>query len=340
MQAGVSSRKRSHRKHPGPLTLGGLAFSLGTAATLPSRAATSCDLEVTGPDTPAWREAVGSLDLRASDDSDCGTIRLTLGAEASRLTFVTKDGRIAERELREPSELAPTLEALLVTGEAARPEPAPEPEPDRPRPARRESLAPQRPVEVDALNRPVPTAPTLDTLTAAFTVALGVRGGAGGLVSPVVYGAVTMDRNRWEIGVWGALEPHYAGVGGDATAPVELTAPEPQTTVRPQRVGPPEPGSAAAVGVMCGRRFPFTHLDLVLGARLGVAAVRRFDGWNDGTEVRVGTGADLVFPRASTVRFRTGFGAEVVPNELGRSGTATVPSWALVARVGVEVGGS
>ncbi len=336
----MSSPEASHRNQRGPLTLGGLTLVLGTAATLPCRAAGTCALEVTGPDTPAWREAVGSLDLRAADDSDCATIRLALGDDTSRLTFVTNDGRTAERDLREPSELAPTLEALLVTGTPSSPEREREPEPrpaSTPPPPAPSRL---RPPTLDASNPPALAAPALDALTAAFTLQLGVRGGAGGLASPLLHGAVTMDRSRWEIGVWGALEPDYGAFGSDASAPAEVQAPMAPGEIRAEPVPQRGNASAGAVGVMVGRRFPFTHLDVVLGARLGVAALRHYDGSDDGAELRTGTALDLVFPRRSTLRFRTGLGAELVPNDLRRSSAAAVPWWALSGRLGIEVGGT
>jgi hypothetical protein len=342
-QAAVSSRRASYRQHRGPLTLGGLTLALGTAATLPCRAAGTCALEVTGPDTPAWREAVGSLDLRAADDSDCATIRLALGDETSRLTFVTNDGRTAERNLREPSELAPTLEALLVTGTPSpspQPEPEPEPEPEPAAAPPRRSRSPLPSPDLDDSTPSLPVAPAIDALTAAFTLQLGVRGGASGLVSPVIYGAVTMDRSRWEIGVWGALEPEYGAFGASESAPSEVDAPMAQGELRPVSVPPRGNASAGAVGVMVGRRFPFTHLDVVLGGRVGVAALRHDDGSDDGAELRTGASLELVFPRRSTLRFRTGLGAEVVPNDLSRSSAAAVPWWALSGRLGIEVGGT
>jgi hypothetical protein len=338
----------------GPLSLGGLALVFGSAAALPCHAAGHCDLEVTGADTPAWRDAIGALDLDATDATDCAVIRLTVGGDISRLTFETNDGRVAERELRHPSELTPTLDALLVTGLPAAPEPEPEPEPKpepepelepepRPAPSPR-PVAPRRGHLIDAEDDGATRMLRPDALTAAFSLQLGVRGGAGGLMSPVVYGQVTMDRSRWEIGVWGALEPEYGSFGQDRmseSAPPDVRIDMPPMEARSaEPLGPVARASAGVVGVAVGRRLPFTHLDLVLGGRVGVAAVRHFDQSNDAAEIRVGASSDLVFPRASTLRFRTGTGAELVPSELKRTGPRSVPSWALFARLGIEVGGS
>jgi hypothetical protein len=341
----VSLGNALDKRRPDPLTLGGLAFAFGSAAALPCHAALPCALSVTGPATPAWLDAVDSLDLRAAENSDCAAIRLTLGKDASHLVFETNDGRSAERDLHDPSELAPTLSALLVTGVPASPEPEPEPEePDsEPDPPPLTRPVPQRATDVDDDREHSPSSSGADMLTAAFSLQLGARGGAGGLVSPVVYGQVVMDRSRWEIGVWGALEPQYESPGrigtGDTRAvdPMPMPVPNGQRAIEPL---PPEPASAAAVGVMVGRQVAFTHLDVVFGGRVGVAALHHFDGSPDGAELRVGTGVDFVFPRTSTLHFRTGLGAELVPGGLDRSGPGSVPWWAFAARLGFEVGGS
>lgn len=347
----MSPPSPSENRRVGPLSLGGLALVFGSAAAFPCHGAERCNLEVTGKAAPAWRDAIRSLDVGASDASDCAVIRLTVGGDIAHLTFETNDGRVAARELRHPSELAPTLDALLVTGLPPKPEPAPEPTPEptlepasKPRPAPSAPLVPRRGPAVVAENDRTPRAPRADALTAAFSLQLGVRGGAGGLMSPVIHGQVTMDRSRWEIGVWGALEPDYGSFGPGQMSdsqPAIVQVDMPPADDRPvEPRGPVGQGSAGVVGIAVGRRVPFTHLDVIFGARVGVAAIRRSDSTDDGAELRVGTGVDLVFPRASTLRFRTGVAAEVVPNDLNRFGTGPVPWWALSARLGFEVGGS
>jgi hypothetical protein len=342
----VSLENPSVNRCVGPLSLGGLAFVLGSAAALPCHATGRCQLEVTGTANPAWRDAIGSVDVRSGEASDCALIRLFVDSDMARLTFETNDGRIAERELRHPSELVPTLDALLITGLPAEAEPEANTREEpvakvRPAPARPRPI-PRRGSAIVAENDGATRTPGADALTAAFSLQLGARGGADGLMSAVIHGQVTMDRNRWEIGVWGAFEPEYGSIAGDtrATEPaiVQVEMP-PGETRRVEPLGPPGQASAGVVGVMVGRRVPFAHLDMILGARVGVAAIRHFDGADDGAEVRVGSGADLVFPRRSTLRFRTGVGAEVVPDGVNRAGAGPMPWWAFVARLGIEVGG-
>jgi hypothetical protein len=332
----VSLQNPSENRRVGPLTLGGLALVFGSAAALPSHAAERCRLEVTGAEAPGWRDAVDSLDASAAEASDCAVIGLSVANDIAHLRFETKDGRVAKRELRHPSELAPTLDALLVTGLPAQPEPEPglahesRLAPPHPRAARL-----RRGAIVDESDSVLRTSRG-DALTAAFGLQLGVRGGQGGLVSAVIHGQVTMDRSRWEMGVWGALEPEYASNRASRPVVVDM-APDEVRAVEP--IGPDGPVSAGVVGIMVGRRVPFSHLDVIFGARLGVAAIRRFDNAADGAEVRVGAGTDLVFPRASTLHFRMGIGGEVVPNDMDRPDPGPLPSWALCARLGIEVGG-
>jgi hypothetical protein len=352
----VSFETPSRNRCVGPLTLGGLALMLGSAAALPCHAAGRCHLEVTGTSNPAWRDAIGSVDARSTDAGDCALIRLSVAGETARLTFETNDGRVAERELRHPSELTPTLDALLVTGLPPETETETETEFDAEsatdtetdavsmvRPATSRPLrAPRRGAAIVTEADTATRTPGADALTAAFSLQLGARGGADGLMSAVIHGQVTMDRSRWEIGVWGAFEPEYGPLAGDAKASepaiVQMAMP-PSENRLVEPVGPPGPASAGVVGVTVGRRVPFTHLDVIVGARVGVAAIRHFGGADDGAEIRVGSGADFVFPRASTLRFRTGLGAEVVPDGVNRAGAGPMPWWALVARLGIEVGG-
>jgi hypothetical protein len=332
----VSLQTPSENRRVGPLSLGGLALVFGSAAALPCHAAERCRLEVTGAEARGWRDAVDSLDAGAAEASDCAVIGLTVADDIAHLRFETKDGRVAERELRHPSELAPTLDALLVTGLPSQPEGVNDLARESPLTPSRAPLPPRRRAAIVDESDTVIRTSRADTLTAAFGLQLGVRGGEGGLVSAVIHGQVTMDRSRWEIGVWGALEPEYASDRASRPAVVDM-APDEVRAVEPVR--PVGPVSAGVVGVMVGRRVPFSHLDVIFGARVGVAAIRRFDSANDGAEIRVGAGTDLVFPRASTLHFRTGIGAEVVPNEMNRPEPGPLPRWALFARLGIEVGG-
>ncbi len=331
----------SLRKRRPPVALAGTLGLLGGAVALPCAAAERCVVEVTGARNPDWDRAVASLELDRGDADDCRAIRLELGSDTSRLTFLTKDGRSAERELVEPSELAPTVDALLVTGAPSSAEGDPPPREETP-PRLTPDADPRRPPGLDAGVQPSHRAGEETTGPLfVFGLELGARGGGGGLIGPLFAGTGGVAFSRWELGVWGSFEPAYGWAGSSESVPTDVQAPDPTVDPAARPEPQPEPeGSAIAAGISAGRRWAFSHLDLIGGARLGVAALQNDIGGRQGAEVRTGVAMRLVFPRRSTVRFRTGLALDVVPNDLGRSNEANVPWWALAGTLGVEIGGT
>jgi hypothetical protein len=308
----------------------------GGALARPSGAADACSLEVTGTPTPEWDSAVSSLDLEPG--GDCAKIRLALGGESTLLTFVTSDGRRAERELHEPSELRPTIDALRVTGVPV--------EPSAEASAPVETAAPA-PVTIALVRMPArdlgvdtrSDASSSENVRTMLSLELGARGGGNGLVSPLLLVGGSVAVSRMELGVWGALEAVYGSIGGRDSRPVDEIAIVPPGEMRPLLPQPAPEASAIAAGILAGRRWRYKHFDLFGAGRLGVAALRNTtDG--DRAEVRLGAVVGLVFPPRKVLHFRSGFGVDVVPNELFRNVDANVPAWALSGTLGVEVGGS
>lgn len=303
-------------------------------------AAAPCDLEVTGARTPDWDEAVGDLALDRTGSGDCAVLRLHVGEEMARLTFVTKDGRSAERELHSPSELAPTVDALLVTGAPSgeRAEAAPI---ATEAPAATFELATGRPPPT--LDRVEPSRATNDAgsdVFVTFGVELGVRGGSG-LVGPMLGPTASVTLRPWELGVWGSYEPSYTRFATKDSAPADAPASDaPSESPPPMPPPPPPKGSALGAGIFVGRRLPFSHLDMVAFGRLGVAALRAEDTTRQSAEARIGAGLRLVFPRTAALRFRVTLGGDLMPTDLRRPSSVAVPWWAFSGTLGVEAGGT
>jgi hypothetical protein len=319
------------------LAPGALLVLFGGALARPCGAADACSLEVTGKPTPEWDRAVGSLDLEAG--GDCAAIRLALGSESTLLTFVTSDGRRAERELHEPSELRPTLDALRVTGVPAEPSAEASTPVEAPAPAPVTIALVRMPARDTGVDRRS-DASSSEKVRTALSLELGVRGGGNALVSPLLLVGGSVRVSRMELGVWGALEPVYGSLGGQETKPADeiaIVAPGERRPLLPQPV--PE-ASAVAAGILAGKRWRYKHFDLFGAGRLGVAALMNMADGRDRAEVRLGAIVGLVFPPRKILHFRSGLALDVVPNELFRNDDANVPAWALSGTLGVEVGGS
>lgn len=281
--------------------------------------AADCPTELTGVESDPWRAAVddlGQIDFR---ETDCARLVIDVGLEETRLSFVTQDGREAVRTLRDPAELRPTVEALLVADsltEAAAPAP--------PRPAPR---ATPKPVEsngsdVDpAVKRTPPASPRTGP---AYALQLGARVGsriADGsrdaiLLSPVLVGSAWIDRYPWELGVLAALEFQYFDLRGHNSEERE--------------------SSAVSVGVLVGRRDAQGSLDLLTSLRFSVATIENEAERGSG-EARGGIAVGLATPSQRAFRLRADLCAELVAGSNITSPES--PEWAVSTLVGVEIGG-
>jgi hypothetical protein len=256
----------------------------------------------------------------------------------ARLSLITRDGRRAERRVEAPEELAPTLAALRVTVDAGETnetdetrdgEPA---KPPPPVPVLAAKSADHPATDGGASKAPSGPEETGDRNATLFALTAGMRGGgADSLFSPVLTGAVSLLRSRWEFGVIGAVDARYRSFdSGDS----------------------PSRGGTISAGIFLGRREPAGNVELLAGARLSVAAIfydENVDGPAPGgpaappqepqhggpAEGRVGAYVGAAFPRRSSVRFRADIVGDAV---VGSSPPAPItPDWALSALAGVEL---
>lgn len=313
----------------------GCAASFGARVCL----AASCPVELRGPPSEPWLRAGQALEALPTEFSDCARIEIDLerGTHGALLTFVTVDGRRAERRLAHPDQLVPTALALGIGGTSELSTPGPEVVPLAAplTPVRAADVVP--PLESPPLESPpspssLPSPPSPTSQAAAapeearaiFAVLAGARGGTGQLVSPVLEGAAAIAPGPWELGLHLALELQY----------FDLHLPDPDG-----------PSSAASLGVTAGRREPFTDVELLYGVRGMVAALndesQTDSGVRGGAEIRVGVYLGGAWPRQWSSRFRADLVLDVVPHDsLGDIGKPVTPWLALSALIGVEFGGA
>jgi hypothetical protein len=296
-----------------------LVAAWACAASVDARVcvAASCAVELRGAPSELWLRAGRAIvEALTMNSSDCARIEIEFerSTDAARLTFVTRDGRRAERRLAHPDELMPTVLALGVRGSSEESTPVPKDGP----------MAPARAADaVSPLDAP-PSKPTAAPSEARVLFALlgGSRAGAGLLMSPVLGGAAAIALERWELGVNLALELQY----------FDLHLSEPDG-----------PSSAASVGVTVGRREPIADVELLFGARSTVAALsdesQKDSGEQGSAELRLGAYLGGVWPRQRSPRFRADLALDVVPHKSsGAIGRRVTPWLAVSALVGVEFG--
>lgn len=300
-----------------------LVVLAGLCAASPVDAHEPCGVAMAGDPAPAWAEA--ARDLAASSEqqseADCGHVLVTITGGRAHLTFTTRDGRRATRDLEDPIELVPTVQALRTTF----PLTAPAPTLDS-RPRERSARAPA-PVKTDPDDRGAAAARTqADEGVGIYGAQVGARAGAGMLVSPLleVFAAVTLG--RWELGVLGRAEGRYKHLLKNESAEI----------------------SAFSGGITVGRREPVGDTVALLGGGsfqlAGIHDERDPDKPGTAAEARLGVYAGLALPRRSAARVRANLTAEMVPHRLGGSGDdvaagPNIPWLAIGLSLGVEMGG-
>ena len=88
-------------------------------SAIPCRAG-ECPVEVTGEQSVPWQQATRELAASQLTDRDCASIHVDITDEGTRVTFITPDGRRAERSrsrIRLRAELA--LDAVVMKVSAA-----------------------------------------------------------------------------------------------------------------------------------------------------------------------------------------------------------------------------
>lgn len=279
-----------------------LGMAPALAAPSIARAAGPCPIRL-APDTAAapWKEAVARAAARlARLDSphDCRAVDVIVGPDGgATLAFVTTDGRGAARALEAPADLAPALEALLVT--------LPPPRAPSPPPPREPSPATSVPVQAPtATLPPAPPRPDLHLL-------LGASAG-GRLVwlpfshaSPAFSFRASVLVDHWEIGVVADYAPVHR--------PLVLTPPDGFAL------------STFAAGFTFGRRASAAGASFGYGTTLtvqsaseeatdipAVASTREIDT----AHPRFGLYGKVAYPERARVRFTTELGLDAVLGSL------------------------
>ena len=263
----------------------------------------ACPLQIDGAPDAAWLDAARQLESAAAT-GDCESLTLNIAGPAAELSLVTRDGRSAKRALQSPAELIPTFEAL-VTVEAVR-------APAEGRPGKRSERTP---------------ASAASTWSWLATGLLGVRGGQGGLVSPVAELAFAHAATTWTFGGFVTSEP----VTLDITRSFEFV------------------GASVGAGLAGGPQFQRGEVALRPSLRvavIGSSSSKPNPAPSLWQSVRLGLAFSAAFPNTSRVRFYGEARVEVEPAWLGTSTAQTAsaqsvlirPPWALGAVFGAELG--
>jgi hypothetical protein len=240
------------------------------------------------------------------------------------LTFLTTDGRRAVRALMSPEEIAPALDALLVTlpPEAARSEAASEHAP-APHALSRAAAPPAAP--------PAPAAPAAWAPEVHFIVggSGGTRFGLGGAyLSPAVVLRPSGTFGAWELAGVAEYDPSYAYLPGGVPPGFRLWS--------------------FIAGLQVGRREAVGPVAVGYGLGLGVASLREEVDDTDGTNKVVDFGQPrgsiygrLVLPHSGPVRATFELGLDAALANLKKRATLRndlpdLPRWGIVVTAGIE----
>jgi hypothetical protein len=96
--------------------------------------ALACPIEVVGPESARWQGAAATTTAALSSEVSqrCASVIVETTSGGAVLRLAMHDGRLATRELRDPIELLPAVQALTVP---ALDSPSSEPPEERPKPA-------------------------------------------------------------------------------------------------------------------------------------------------------------------------------------------------------------
>jgi hypothetical protein len=299
-----------------------LAMAGAATWTIPSRAE-PCRVESRGPVLPEWQRAVESLAGTGLTDEDCIRVQIEVSEHGARVTFTSAEGTQAVRELTEPDELGPTIDALRVKGPPdpsesaakARTEPRPS------SPASHESRA----AVPSEKRKPEEPPERVRGFSPMFALQLGGRG-MNGISSPVLAGTIALISSRWELGLSVASEPQFEPPAPPASNPG---------------------ASTIVLGASAGRREPVGVFAFLAGARLSTARIFAEDigpspvpADTRSFESRAGAYVGFTVPRSTLFRFRAELGCDIVFLKPPPDISPATPAWALSALIGVEVGGS
>jgi hypothetical protein len=301
----------------------------------PAAGATAAESDCTvtlepGDVSSEWRNAarVAQEHLRGGGTGDCRALTIAVAGDHASILFTTGDGRRTLRSIETPSDLAPLVDALVVTWpreDAARARVAPAP------PAAPE---PPAPTEEDHASAP----------TSGGSIRLAFRGGAGTRISsPGAFASPSFGVGAgfvvgaWEVSTFGVLDPLHA----------LLASPRPTGFTM----------SRYAVGVAVGRRLIVGAAAIAVGLSTSVAVTQEAgpdSGNNSGAQLGdaqaggastaeplAATYVGFVYPRGSSIRLRPELSAEIVASRIGRTLTIDpalppLPWWNGAATLAIE----
>jgi hypothetical protein len=271
-----------------------------------------------------WEAAAKEAEQRTSPAEaaprDCQSIEVTVLADrTARLEFTTVEGRRAVRELQNPDELAPAIEALLVTVAPLAP------------PAAAGAVETQ-PATHDL--RPKQT--TLAEPPGSHTRPHFVLGAGTGArftlghkyLAPAVSLRASGVFDHWELGIFGEWDPLFKRLSGATPAGFAM--------------------SALVLGALFGRRERAGRFEVNYGVDLGIASVASAANSGvassvDASQQRAGVYLGSRYPRDKTTRFTVDLLSDAALSGLRGPATAAAglppfPRYGVALSLGVETG--
>lgn len=266
-----------------------MTFSvISIPAVVQADAGCPIQVEPEAPETK-WHEearaAETTFSKRTENQHDCRSIRIEVQPEGNALlTFTTLDGRIAVRLLHGADDIAPAIEALLVTSPVDKPLEIP-PQASNSIPEKK----PSAPIQgASRMNPPPKLVPgvAIGAPRILFRGMAGMRFGIdGGAFAPAIGLHAAMRFSPWELGFGGEWNPLYLPLTGSAPSGYSMRS--------------------FQANFLFGRHFGGQRLAFRAGPSLGIAIVHEEMDSDPATKGRVGI--DAVQPRVG------GYGGITIP---------------------------
>ncbi len=279
------------------------------------QADTGCPIQVepAAPETK-WHEearAAATIFSKGTENQhDCRSIRIEVQPEGNALlTFTTMDGRIAVRLLHAADDIAPSIEALLVTSLVDKPLEIPQ-QTSNSTPEKKQS-APEK--GASRTNSPPKLVPEVaaGAPRMLFRGMAGVRFGIdGGAFAPAIGLHAAMRFSPWELGFGGEWNPLYLPLTGSAPSGYSMRS--------------------FQANFLFGRHFGGQRFGFRAGPSLGIALVHqemdsdpatkdRID--IDAVQPRVGGYGGITIPRQGAFRLYLGLQADMALWGMRANGT-------------------
>lgn len=270
--------------------------------------ARGCEIRLTTGASDPWQAAVAAVSRRLAaappGAEDCGGITVDVRTDgAATLRFSTRDGRVAERELTEPGDLGPLVEALVVsTNQPAAPE----------APASVPAVAPAV-SEPPVASRAAPEGQLLATAATGARLSSGASNANVRYLSPAIVLGGHVVLGRWEVGGWGEWGPFYRDLQRDELPGFAM--------------------SSVTIGLQISRRAPLGWGTLRYGPTLGIAQVNEEADATvtgdapvrDRAQMRLGAHVGASLPERSAVRFTVDLRGDAVVRRSGRPQEKALP---------------